>query len=100
MQVSRLLGTVSNTNGAYKALIDLLERSAFMRVELNAMAALLLEKGTFTHAEWQKSIEKEARIYFEECAEAWPELRFEEHAVVVIDPQALAKRSREEGWPA
>lgn len=34
VQIGRILGSVTNQHGGYKALIDLLERSYFMRAEI------------------------------------------------------------------
>jgi hypothetical protein len=99
MQISRILGTVPNTAGRYKAWIDLLERSYFMRAELNALAGLLLEKKVFTEAEWTRKLEGELRFFFEALAKQWPEIEFTTSGFNVIDPQALAARSRSEMWP-
>ena len=99
MQISRLLGSVPTTRGSYKAWIDLLERSYFMRAELNAVARLLIEKGIVTDAHWQKTLEEEMRHYFEQLAKAWPEVAFDEQGFTIKDVAALHQRSKDEGWP-
>ncbi len=99
MQIGRLLGSVPNTDGKYKAWIDLLERSYFMRAELNAMAALLVEKKVFTLAEWRKQLEREFQYYFDALAKDWPEIEFDDTGFTITNPQALAERSRREKWP-
>ena len=87
-QVGRILGTVLNTDGNYKAMIDLLERSYFLRAEVNALASLLIAKGVFTHPEFAKQVEEEMRIYFKACAAEWPELEFTPTGITVLDPPA------------
>jgi hypothetical protein len=99
MQISRILGSVPTTSGAYKALIDLIERSYFMRAELNAITALLLKKGLVTEAELAKQFEEEFRHYFTQIAQAWPEAEFDAKGITIKDAAALAERSKREGWP-
>lgn len=99
VQIGRLLGSVPTTHGGYKALIDLLERCYFMRAELNAIAALLIQKKLITVAEWQKQCDDEFGHYFAAIAKDWPEIEFGDEGFTIKDPQALAERSRREGWP-
>jgi hypothetical protein len=99
IQLGRVLGTVSNTKGSYKAWIDLLERSYFMRAEINALTALLIKKGAFTEAEWMKQWEEEASSFFKEVSKDWPEVEFTDYGYTIVDPVALAERSKREGWP-
>jgi hypothetical protein len=99
MQIGRILGSVPDTSGAYKALIDLLERCYFMRAELNGLAAILIAKGVFTAAEWQKQVDGEFAHLFGEVAKGWPEVEFREDGFTIRDAVALAARARREGWP-
>jgi hypothetical protein len=99
VQIGRILGSVETTNGAYKSLIDLLERSYFMRAELNAMTVLLTKKGVFSEAEWTKQLEEEMRHYFTAVAKDWPEIEFNEKGYTIKNIAALAERSKKEGWP-
>jgi len=99
LQVSRILGTVSNTNGAYKALIDLLERSYFMRVEANALAGILIKKGLLTQEEWLAQLEEEYEHYFKELSKQWPEVEFHPQSFVIKDFDTFKKRVAEEAWP-
>ena len=99
MQIGCILGSVPNTSGAYKALIDLLERCYFMRAELNALAAILIAKNVMTVAEWQKQVDEEMAHYFAAIAKDWPEIEFREDSFAIKDARALAERSAREGWP-
>jgi hypothetical protein len=99
MQIGRLLGSVPNTHGGYKALIDLLERCYFMRAEINAVASLLIEKKVITVAEWQKGVDEEFGRYFAAVAKDWPEIEFGDDGFTIKDAQALAERSKRERWP-
>lgn len=98
-QIARLLGSVPNTHGGYKALIDLLERCYFMRAELNAVATLLIDKKIITIAEWQKYVDEEFGRYFTAVAKDWPEIEFGDDGFTIKDPKALAERAKREGWP-
>jgi hypothetical protein len=99
VQIGRILGSVPTTSGAYKALIDLLERCYFMRAELNGLTRILIDRGITSEAEWQARMDEEMAHYFEQVAKDWPELVFDDKGFTIKDPQALAERSRREGWP-
>lgn len=99
MQIGRILGSVPTTSGAYKALLDLLERCYFMRAELNAIAKILIDKKVITIEEWQKTVDDEMRHYFEAVAKHWPEVEFGDDGFTIKDPAALHERSKREGWP-
>ncbi len=99
LQVCRLLGTVSNEDGSYKAWIDLLERSYIMRAELNAVVSILIEKGIATPDEIQAKMAGEMSDYVDELAKKWPEVEVEENGFTIKDIQAFAARSKRENWP-
>lgn len=97
--VGRITGTVPSTNGAYKTLISLIERSLFMRAELNALVFLLLKKGVFKEDEWVKQLEEEMEHYFGEISKEFPEVEFDDWGMTVKDIKAFTERSQKEGWP-
>src|SRR5580693_8488814 len=97
-QIGRLLGSVPSTSGGYKALIELIERSYFMRAELNVMVDLLIDRGIISEAEWKKRIDVELGAYLRQVAAEWPEMEFNEDGYVIKDPKALAEHARREGW--
>lgn len=99
VHVSRIVGSAGADNGAYKTLLSFVERSLFMRAELNAMTALFLEKKLFTEAEWTKQLEEEHRHLFTEFAKEWHELEFDEHSFTIKNKAAFAERIKREGWP-
>jgi hypothetical protein len=98
-QIGRVLGTVGSTRGNYKAWMDLLERSYFVRAEVNAVCKLLIDKGIMTHDEWRQRIVDELESYLKNLSAQWPELEFSEIGMTVKDPKAFAKRMAEERWP-
>lgn len=100
LEVSRILGTVMGTNGSYKAHISLLERSFFLRAEMNAVSAILRAKGLVTEDELMRVMELEYEHLFNELAKEWPEVRFTEGGFRIVDVPAFAARSAREGWPA
>jgi hypothetical protein len=99
LAVSRLFGTVASTDGRYKAIVDLEERSLFTRAEMNAVARILLDKGVVTQAELTAAMVEEYRHLVAAVGKQWPELVVEEHAIHVKDLPAHAARARREGWP-
>lgn len=99
LAASRLFGTVAPTDGRYKAIVDLEERSLFTRAEANGIARILIDKGVVTQAELTAVMVKEYRHLVAEVGKRWPELRVEEHAIHVTDLPAHAARAKREGWP-
>jgi hypothetical protein len=98
LQIGRLWGTLKTSSGRYKATIDFLERSYFMRAELNVFLKLCIEKKLFTVEEWNTALTEEAETYGNELAEDWPEAKVGSHSYE-ISVQDLAKRCKEEEWP-
>jgi hypothetical protein len=97
--IGRVLGTVVTTAGRYKLWVDLLERSYFLRAEVNALSKLLLDKGVCTQEELQAAFAGEYKHLLASMSEEWPELTFEETGFTVIDPQAFSARLKREDWP-
>jgi len=98
-QIGRVLGTVESTRGNYKTWIDLLERSYFLRVEVNALLGLLVDKGIVTHDEWLQRLVDELEAYLKDLSSQWPELEFTEVGMTIKDTKAFAKRMADERWP-
>jgi hypothetical protein len=99
LAASRLFGTLPNTSGRYKAVVDEWERSLFTRAELSGLARLMIEKGVFTRAEWAATTIEEYRALADACEKSWPELRVDELGIHVHDLAAFTARSKSEGWP-
>lgn len=101
LQIGRLLGTVSNEDGRYKAWIDLLERSYFMRAELNAITKVLLDAGIINEGTWQKALDEEFTAFVADLSKQWPEVEVAEdgRSFTIRDLGAWAERCKREGWP-
>jgi hypothetical protein len=99
LQIGRILGTISHTRGSYKAWIDLLERSYFLRAEVNALTKVLFDKGLLDRASWQKYLEEELRQYLGDLAQQWPEVELQDTGFTIKDTAAFAERCAREGWP-
>lgn len=99
LQVGRLLGTVANTDGRYKAWVDLLERCYFMRAEINALTKILLDKGLVTDDELEKRFEEEYRHYISALSSDWPEVEVTSTGIVIHDVEAFGRRAKAEAWP-
>lgn len=67
------------------------------RVEITALAALLVEKGVITVEEFQTQVEREAAMLNEMYEHAFPGMRATESGIVHYD-QAKALKTTE-GWP-
>lgn len=99
--VGRITGTTTSKNGRYKSLLELEECRHFQRVELNALTRILLDKGVITTPELQAILFEEAKIYEASLAKLWPEIEVADdgRSYAIKDVAALARRTREEGWP-
>lgn len=99
LAAGRLLGTVPNTDGRYKAIVDEWERSLFTRAEVNGLSKILIAKGIVTEAELTATIVEEYRHLADAMQKGWPELTVDEVGIHVHDAAAFAERSRREEWP-
>lgn len=98
--LGRVLGSVPNTNGAYKYFVDAQERSLFMRAEINALTGLLLKKGVFKESEWSEAWERELELYIDDQQKIWPEITVAEDGMSFsLNTEGFGKRCRDEGWP-
>ena len=64
--------------GAIAAELDTQERLLIYRVELSALANLLVAKGVFTYDEFLRQVADEADLYSQALAQEWPGIRAEE----------------------
>lgn len=99
--LGRFLGTIPDTSGAYRWFIDSEERGHFMRVELNALTKVVLDKKLATMGELSKYFEEEHELYLADLAKKWPEIDVADdgRSFTVRDAAAFAKRCRDEAWP-
>lgn len=99
LQCGRLFGTVRTTKGRYKAMMDLLERCYFMRAELNAIAAILIDKGVVTREEFLTQHVAEFERYLAALRKEWPEIEVSTTGYTIKDVDALQRRTKSESWP-
>lgn len=99
LQFGRIFGTALPTHGRYKAMIDLLERSYFIRAEISAFTALLVEKKVVTREELLARFGDEYEQLLGELAKQFPEVEFGTDGFTIKDSKALQRRSRDEQWP-
>jgi len=95
----RLLGSVPSEHGGYKGLVDLWEKAAYTRAEVNALTRLVKERLHVTDAELSAAFLEEYRYLVDAEAQRWPEVRVEPGGFTVTDPEAFAARAKREGWP-
>lgn len=96
---ARLFGTIASDDGRYKAIVDLAERSYFVRAECSALARLLIEKGVVTEDEWTATCVEEYRALVAAVGRTWPEVEVHPDRYEVTDLAAHAARSKRERWP-
>lgn len=99
VHVGRITGTCSNNRGDYKTLIHLVERTMFLRAEVNALTQLLIKKGVFKEKEWERQWEIEIQNLFHGYAKDFPEIEFTDKGFIIKDKDALYARSMKEEWP-
>lgn len=92
------LGTRLDTDGEYKAVADHREVTILLRVELNALATLLVQKGVFTADEWDEAMAEEARDMDAVYQERFPGFSVTEGGMHLKMPQAL-ETMRRLGFP-
>ncbi|MDB4930841.1 MAG: hypothetical protein JWM10_3325 [Myxococcaceae bacterium] len=99
LAAARMFGTQLSSDGRYKAVVDLSERTLFTRAEMNAVGRLLIDKGVVTEAELTAAMVEEYRHLVGSVGKGWPELEVHEHSYTVTDVAAHAARAKREGWP-
>lgn len=92
------LGTRLDTDGEYKAVADQRELFMIMRAELNALVWLLVSKGVFTQAEFDKALEVAARQLDHSYEERFPGFRTTAMGLSMKMPEA-AETMRRLGFP-
>jgi len=92
------LGTRSDNDGESRAIRQHRELSILLRVEVNALIALLLGKGVFTQQEWQAAIEAEAKALDHAYEETYPGWRSTPEGLSMKMPEAL-ETMRKLGFP-
>jgi hypothetical protein len=98
--VGRIAGMATNNNGAFKQFRELDECRHYQRCELNALTALLVEKGLVTLPDLQRRIADEADIYERELHRLWPEVTpAEDGTAYSVDVVRFKARAEREGWP-
>lgn len=98
--LGRITGTITDKEGKYLFLLDLAEAKRVQRVELNAIARILIDKKIVTVSEWSQVIEKEFKAELEAEQARWPEVQpAEDGGSYVLNTEGFAKRVKEESWP-
>jgi len=96
--IGRITGTCPSTNG--QAVMSLEEARLFHRVELSAVASLLIQKGVFTSEEFTVQMIEEARHLDAGLAKDWPEITVaEDGRSFSIDTAKMFQRTKHEAWP-
>lgn len=96
----RLLGTVAASRGSYRFVMDLLEKATYLRIEVNAISKLLIDKGVMTEKEWGETLLDEVQHFEREMQKQWPEVTVQQDGGgYTLDVQGAVKRCHEEQWP-
>lgn len=89
------LGTRRADDPEAQALRDHRDATTIMRVEVNALTTLLLEKGVFTHEEFQRALIAEAEHLEKRYEEKFPGFRATDHGMSV-EPEVARETTK--GW--
>jgi hypothetical protein len=82
------LGTVTDSDGAGRAVRDHREVTMLLRAEVSGLVALLVRKGVFTAEEWEKQVGEEARTLDEMYEVKFPGFSTSQDGVHMQMPQA------------
>lgn len=96
--VSRILGTRTAEDQQCKGMRDIITQNLMLRAEVNALTALLVEKGLFTSEELQARLQGEAKWLCERYEAQFPGARAGDVGMDIYDVQLYAKTTK--GWPA
>jgi len=101
LAVGRVTGSCTHENGAYNTLLAIEEGRLVQRAELTAVSRILVGKGVCSLEELQKAMTEEMSELLTLLAREWPEIEVEPmgRSFTITDVQALAARSKREGWP-
>jgi len=93
-----MLGTVSNDTPGLKAHKDRIDGHIMHRVEINALTALLLQKGVFTIDEFMAQVAEECGHKEREYEAMFPGYKATDTGIS-IDPKVAAETNKRMGFP-
>jgi hypothetical protein len=96
---SKSLTTDGKSTPGVAAMRDLMDKWLIMRVENNAMAILLRDKGVFTQEEFYNAIMKEAALLDKELEKIFPGFATSEDGIVISNTKLAYKTMIDKGFP-
>lgn len=91
------LGTRKKGDPEGDAVRDHRELSMILRVEVTALAGLMIEKGVFTAEEFDAAVAKEADALSEDFAQRFPGIRATDEGLA-MDPIVMQRHGTMQGW--
>jgi len=95
--VSRIVGTKPATDHPTKGIRDVINKTLYLRAEVNAQTNLLIKKGLFTEAEFNEQLQEECRLLCAQYEKAFPGVRASELGIEIFDTRKFAETAK--GWP-
>jgi hypothetical protein len=92
-------GTQSISDPGVQAMRDLHEKILIHRVEITALATLMLEKGVFTAEEFSATVEKEAEILDGQLSDFFAGFETIPNGIRILDVEIAAETQRRLGFP-
>ena len=92
-------GTQSISEPGVQAMRDLHEKLLIQRVEITALATLMLEKGVFTAEEFQAKVESEAEILDATLSDFFAGFETIPNGIRILDAEIAAETQRRLGFP-
>lgn len=95
----RFFGSIPADYVPGKAYRDDVEARLLLRVEVNALCRLLIEKKVFTDAEWQQMLHDEALTLDMLLEKKFPGFKTDQNGVI-MDAVTIRENKTMEGWPS
>jgi hypothetical protein len=84
------LGTRPPGDPECAAVRDQVDARLILRVEVNALTALLIQKGIFTEEEWDRAVETEAKALNRMLEDRYPGVRATDIGLEISNPEGVA----------
>ncbi len=88
------LGTRGTGDPECAAVRDAVDARLMLRVEVNSVVALLVQKGVFTEDEWERMLEGQAKAMNRDLEEAYPGIRATDDGLEITNPEGVATIKR------
>lgn len=93
--VFMMMATMGSVTSSERWIRDQAEKHLLLRVDANAIVALLIQKGVFSQIEYTAQLEVEAEALMEALEKSYPGFRAGDDGMILANPQA---HQTMQGW--